>query len=100
MTQIYGFGGFISIIFVWFCIPETKDRTLEEISFMFSARIPIRKWKEYDLATVVAKDDKKASRFSGVSEHVEKGNAEEVPGGGKVRRFPSLDSNRSTMVGP
>jgi hypothetical protein len=30
---------------------------------MMEARIPTRKWKDYDLATVVARDDKKQSRF-------------------------------------
>ena len=34
-------------MFVWifFFVPETKDRTLEEIDEMFEARLPARKFK-------------------------------------------------------
>jgi hypothetical protein len=130
--QIYAFGGFLSVAFVYFVIPETRGRTLEEIkwvqslfypdlpgpprtspdlsrsisdlsipprtasmqvkdgnptepllSFMMEARIPTRNWKSYDLATVVARDEKKAGRFT---EHLEKeGPAED--GEGRIRRF-------------
>lgn len=39
---------------------------------MFEARIPTREWTTYDLATVVAKDEKKGARFGGgTAEHVE-----------------------------
>lgn len=34
-------------VFTWFFIPETKDRTLEEIHEMFEARLPARKFKGY-----------------------------------------------------
>jgi len=44
------------------------------VSFMMEARIPTRQWKTYDLATTVARDDKKQSRFhashiEGTAEH-------------------------------
>jgi hypothetical protein len=39
------------------------------ISFMMEARIPTRQWKTYDLATTVARDDKKQSRFQ--ASHIE-----------------------------
>ena len=54
---------------------------------MMEARIPTRKWKTYDLATAVARDDKKGNR--GTTQHIEK-DAEETDGG-RVRRFPSID---------
>ncbi|KAK4684798.1 MFS transporter, SP family, sugar:H+ symporter, partial [Tremellales sp. Uapishka_1] len=68
---IYAFGALLSILFVYFCIPETSGRTLEEINFMFEAGIPTREWARYDLATVVAKDEKKGMRFAGTTEHFE-----------------------------
>lgn len=36
---------------------------------MMEARIPTRQWATYDLATIVAKDDKKQSRFH--ASHIE-----------------------------
>ncbi|ODN83974.1 hypothetical protein L202_00012 [Cryptococcus amylolentus CBS 6039] len=100
---IYAVGGFLSVAFVFFYIPETKGRTLEEINFMMEARIPTRQWKDFDLATVVAKDEKKGLR--GQVEHVEtaaggKPVADEIEAVGGQRpgnqRFKSLwrgDSN-------
>ena len=47
----YGYIWFASnlIIFVWifFFVPETKGRTLEEIDEMFAAKLPARKFKGY-----------------------------------------------------
>lgn len=37
----------ILFIWTWLYIPETRDRTLEEISDMFEARIPARRFKGY-----------------------------------------------------
>ncbi|KAK3311807.1 hypothetical protein B0H66DRAFT_609066 [Apodospora peruviana] len=38
-----------SVRLTWFCIPETRDRTLEEIHEMFEANVPARKFKSYVL---------------------------------------------------
>lgn len=37
----------VLFIFTWFFIPETRDRTLEEIHEMFEAGVPARKFKSY-----------------------------------------------------
>ena len=37
----------ILFVFTWFFIPETRDRTLEEIHEMFEAKVPARKFKGY-----------------------------------------------------
>ena len=34
-------------MFVYFYVPEVKGRTLEEISEMFEARLPARKFRSY-----------------------------------------------------
>lgn len=44
----YGAIAFLSIIFGYFCIPELKNRSLEEIEKMFEANIPLRKFAEYE----------------------------------------------------
>lgn len=43
---------------------------------MMEARIPTRQWATYDLATVVARDDKKQTRFN--ASHIEGDEAEQV----------------------
>lgn len=37
----------ILFVFTWFYIPETRDRTLEEIHEMFEAKLPAGKFKGY-----------------------------------------------------
>lgn len=37
----------VLLVFTWFYIPETRDRTLEEIHEMFEARVPARGFKRY-----------------------------------------------------
>lgn len=44
---IYGVGTLIAMTFVYFCIPETFGRSLEEINEMLEAGIPTRKWTTY-----------------------------------------------------
>lgn len=41
-------------VFTYFYIPETRDRTLEEIHEMFEARVPARKFKGYVCASTQA----------------------------------------------
>jgi MFS transporter, SP family, sugar:H+ symporter len=40
-------GCFAGAGFSWLCIPETKDRMLEEIDEMFAKRVPTRKFKTF-----------------------------------------------------
>ncbi|KIV79738.1 hypothetical protein PV11_07283 [Exophiala sideris] len=45
------FGGISVIAVVWcyFRLPETKGRTFEELDYMFEARVPPRKFKDYKI---------------------------------------------------
>ncbi|WRT66036.1 uncharacterized protein IL334_002987 [Kwoniella shivajii] len=95
---IYSLGALASLLFVYFFIPETIGRTLEEINFMMEARLPTRQWKDFDLATVVAKDEKKGTR--GTTEHVETqvngnptGPKSEKP---RIRRFETSFMNKKS----
>ncbi len=44
---IYGVGTLIAMAFVYFYIPETFGRSLEEINEMLEAGVPTRKWTTY-----------------------------------------------------
>ncbi|SJX61557.1 related to HXT1-Low-affinity hexose facilitator [Sporisorium reilianum f. sp. reilianum] len=44
---IYGVGTLIAMSFVYFYIPETFGRSLEEINEMLEARVPTRQWTTY-----------------------------------------------------
>ncbi|PSK37285.1 hypothetical protein B9Z65_2027 [Elsinoe australis] len=50
----------IAAVFTWWYIPETKGRTLEEITEMFEAKVPARKFRTYRCigAAHMASDDK------------------------------------------
>jgi hypothetical protein len=48
LSRYIWFGSnLILFIFTYFYIPETRDRTLEEIHEMFQAKLPARKFKGY-----------------------------------------------------
>ncbi|KAL1976197.1 hypothetical protein VTN31DRAFT_2479 [Thermomyces dupontii] len=44
---IWAASNFLCLIFFFFCMPEMKGRTLEELDEIFAARVPARKFKEY-----------------------------------------------------
>ncbi|KAK8843942.1 hypothetical protein IAR55_006734 [Kwoniella newhampshirensis] len=44
----------ISGIWVFFMVPELKNRSLEELDYMFEARVPIRKFKSFDTTELLA----------------------------------------------
>ncbi|RFU25067.1 hypothetical protein B7463_g11270, partial [Scytalidium lignicola] len=44
---VWGAFSFISIFFVYFCVPEMSGRSLEELDELFEAKVPARKFKGY-----------------------------------------------------
>lgn len=44
-----GIGG-LCVLYCFFCLPETKDRTFEELDHMFVAGLPSRKFKEFEIS--------------------------------------------------
>lgn len=41
--------GVLNIAWVYFCLPETKGRTFEELDIMFQNRVPTRRFKTYQI---------------------------------------------------
>ncbi|RDW89169.1 hypothetical protein BP6252_01201 [Coleophoma cylindrospora] len=52
----YIYGGMMvaSCVWVFFCLPETSGRSLEEINALFELKIPARRFKAYNLAPLTA----------------------------------------------
>lgn len=46
------FGGFsaAAVVFTWFCVPECKGKTLEQVDLMFQRGVPLRKFGSYEFA--------------------------------------------------
>lgn len=80
----------VAAVFIYFFLPEIKDRTLEEISEMFEAGLPARKFKGYKCvgATAVVAAEKK-----------EKGHEIEVSTQEVVWRDPKAASESAAVVG-
>lgn len=48
---IFGGLAILSLVFLWFCLPETAGRTYEELDEMFVKKVPARKFKTYQTET-------------------------------------------------
>jgi MFS transporter, SP family, sugar:H+ symporter len=44
---IYGSICFVALIWGYFFLPELKGRSLEELDEMFAAKLPLRKFRDY-----------------------------------------------------
>jgi SP family sugar:H+ symporter-like MFS transporter len=79
---IWGPSCFITVVWVYFYLPEIKNRTLEEIDEMFEARLPARQFRKHvctgHFNGVVDAEEK---RSDSEKEEVER---HEVVGGGKT----------------
>lgn len=47
---IYGGAAVLATVFAWFCVPECKGKTLEEIDRLFLDGVPVRKFKKAKLS--------------------------------------------------
>lgn len=50
---------FVTIIWAYFYMPETKGRTLAEIDEMYRIRLPMRKWRNHQCEAVGASEQKR-----------------------------------------
>ena len=48
LTGFFWFGwAFLTVVWAWFRMPESKGRSYEELDIMFAARVPTRRFKRY-----------------------------------------------------
>lgn len=58
-------------VFVYFCVPECRGKTLEEVDYLFNNGVPLRKFGKTDAAALMrAEGSEKAERLEEV--HLEK----------------------------
>ncbi|SPO07568.1 related to transporter (major facilitator superfamily) [Cephalotrichum gorgonifer] len=63
---IWAASNFISAIFVFFFLPETHRRTLENLDEMFYAKIPARKFKSYNCTGIVSQNTVYREKVTGM----------------------------------
>ncbi|KAJ5102225.1 sugar transporter [Penicillium alfredii] len=44
---------FLCALYCFFCLPETKDRTFEELDILFERKVPSRKFRDYEIHLAV-----------------------------------------------
>jgi len=49
---------FVTLIWAYFYIPETKARTVVEIDEMYAINMPMRKWRNYRCETIATTEQK------------------------------------------
>lgn len=42
-----------ALVFVYFCVPECKGKTLEQVDFLFNQGVPIRQFGKVDAAEMM-----------------------------------------------
>ncbi|KAL1869974.1 hypothetical protein VTK73DRAFT_2895 [Phialemonium thermophilum] len=65
---VFGSVSFLSILFVYFCVPECKGKTLEQVDQMFKEGVPLRRFGDYDAPTHWELEEEKAGDKSVVQE--------------------------------
>ena len=101
---IYGVGALLAMAFVYFYIPETRHRSLEEITEMMEARIPTRKWDTYVPGITTGSGAikvRKANRESEVSEDAVVPNTTETSDDEVVvkKKKDTVDDSDATKTG-
>ncbi|KAH7394268.1 putative sugar transporter [Phaeosphaeria sp. MPI-PUGE-AT-0046c] len=54
------FGGLAAtcFVFTYFCVPECKGKTLEQVDFMFREKVPLRQFGKYQVPELTSEDEK------------------------------------------
>jgi SP family sugar:H+ symporter-like MFS transporter len=70
---IFGSMSVLAFVFTYFCVPECKGRSLEEIDLMFIEGVPVRKFRTYrriEIEVDAAKVDETGLEGGESTEHV------------------------------
>lgn len=57
---VFGSVAFLGVLFIYFCVPECKGKTLEQVDRMFQEGVPLRKFGDFaaeDLRSTPQKDE-------------------------------------------
>lgn len=57
---VFGAVASLAILFVFFCVPECKGKTLEQVDRMFQEGVPLRKFGSYEPGHLTRVGDKMA----------------------------------------
>ncbi|GJC79624.1 MFS transporter fmqE [Colletotrichum liriopes] len=69
---IFGSIAACSAVFVFFCVPECKGRSLEDIDRMFHEGVPVRHFGDHPRAGVEANTGKETDEEEGTEQYVAK----------------------------
>lgn len=61
MTFVWAGTSFVTLIWAFFRLPETKDRSYEELNLLFAKKIPARKFREYEVNAFDMSSDEKGA---------------------------------------
>lgn len=75
---IFGSLACCSLLFAFFCVPEMKGRSLEEINQMFQDGVPVRRFGAHPFATAATEEDAAERKIKSTSDGSIKAGAVEV----------------------
>ncbi len=75
---IWAAGNFATFLFVYFCIPELKDRSLEEIDQLFAEKVSVRQFPKYHCTMIEAAVHDVQAKTGMFTDNIEMKHVEEV----------------------
>lgn len=73
---IFGAISLLSLVFTYFCVPECKGKTLEQVDWLFNNNVKLRHFGDTDASGMldgsILEDFKGSSNKDNTSSHVEK----------------------------
>lgn len=60
---VFGSVSFLGVLFIFFCVPECKGKTLEQVDRMFQEGVPLRKFGDYQVGDMMEAGGKPEFEF-------------------------------------
>lgn len=60
---VFGSVAFLGILFIFFCIPECKGKSLEQVDQMFQEGVPLRKFGQHKVGDMLEEGGKPDVEF-------------------------------------